>query len=331
MKNKELYQSTFSQLHTSVQVKPEDYQTVKRHPNVLRMLAAVAAAAVLLAAMTATALAFNLFGLRDLAFPERTTLHIPNVEPDTGDITWEDRVVDMISMQGYADAPEARACMEWQRFYQEYTEAHSFDNSIYDEGGRYSLYGVFDDTMAAKLDEIAEKYGLKLHESMADIEDRDSCLEMIGPTFLVENNTCYWGYRYEDGTAAFDGAAELDGCGLIDYQLRYARRGYFDEVALNVGNLTDYAEWDYTAANGVPLKLALGTNRSFIWADLGEGFLFVNVLTGSQGNDTFSQGAAIDRKGLERLAESFDFTALRSDDPRREDISHVPPDKGPEG
>ena len=57
------------------------------------------------------------------------------------------------------------------------------------------------------------------------------------------------------------------------------------------------------------MNLALGPSRSFVWADLEEGFLFVNVLDGFLGDDTFSEGP-IDRAGLEALADSFDFSAL---------------------
>lgn len=328
MKNKELYQATFSQLHTSVKVDLEDYQMAKKHVNVMRILAVAAAAAALLAAMTATALAFNLFGLRDIAFPEQTTLHVPVVDCETGEVHYEDRVVDMVSMQGYADTPEAQACMEWEQFYMEYTNTHSFNNDIYDEGGRYSCYPVYDDTMAAKLDEIAAKYSLELHEGEEEVPGRDAWLEAVGPTFILDNNTGYWGYRYADGTCSFDGDAQLEGYGILGYQFRYARKGYLDTVVMNVGALNDYAEWDYTTANGVVLKLALGPNRSFIWCDLPEGFLFINVLGGRDGDSTFAP-EPIAAAQVEQLAEMFDFTALNSNDTRGSDISQLPP-VGPE-
>lgn len=38
----------------------------------------------------------------------------------------EERMVDMISLQGYADTPENQACMEWERFYSEYTADRTF-------------------------------------------------------------------------------------------------------------------------------------------------------------------------------------------------------------
>ena len=309
MKNKELYREVFSQVHTSVQINLEDFQMTKKQHFPVRTFVALAAIVALMAAMTATAVALNLFGLRDLAFPDRTAIQIPHVDASTGDISYEDRVVDMISLQGYANTPENQACVEWENFYQEYTADRRFSNDIYDEGGRYSMYSVYDDVMAERFDEIVEKYGLKLHQSMEDVPGREAWLERFGPDFLAEGNMGYYGYAYDDGTCAFDGDAVLDGFGTVEYQFHYARKGYFDTVTLNVGDLTSYQNWDYQTRHGTAVKLALGPSRSFIWADLEEGFLFVNVLTGTGGDDTFSSGA-IDREELEALADSFDFSAL---------------------
>lgn len=321
--NKDLYKETFSQLHTSVRVDELIKETtMKTHTIFTRRLLTAAVAAALICALGATAMAFNLFGLRDLAFPERTTLHIPvpvfTQDPEGWEVIdhydQEIREVDMISLQGYADTPEAKACVEWQQFWQEYTDTHSFGNAIYGEGGRYSCYSVFDDTMAAKFDEIVAKYGLSLHQTMTELDGTGDLRGEVGATFLGEGNTGYWGYLYDDGTLSFEGEAEqvdedtLD-IHTLEYQFRYARKGIFDEVALNVGNLEDYVEWDYETEGGVALKLALGPERSFIWAETGEGFLFVNVLTGTEGDDTFSSGP-IGQAELEKLAEQFDFSLL---------------------
>ena len=309
MKNKELYREVFSQVHTSVQINLEDFQMTKKQRAPTRVLAVLAASAALLTAMTAAAVAFNVFGLRDLAFPKKTAIQVPHVDGSTGDISYEDRVVDMISLQGYANTPENQACVEWENFYREYTADRRFSNDNYDEGGRYSMYSVYDDVMAERFDEIVEKYGLKLHQSMEDVPGREAWLERFGPDFLAEGNMGYYGYAYDDGTCAFDGDLTLDGYGLVDYQFHYARKGYLDTVVLNVGSLEDYQDWEYQTRCGVAVKLSLGPSRSFIWADLEEGFLFVNVLDGTQGDEIFSDGP-IDRAGLEAIADSFDFSAL---------------------
>ena len=81
-------------------------------------------------------------------------------------------------------------------------------------------------------------------------------------------------------------------------------------MTLNVGNLSGFEEWDYQTAGGTLVTLGLGErNRSLILADLGDSFILVNVLTGRQGDDTFSSGP-IGREELEALADSFLYSAL---------------------
>lgn len=186
MKNRDLYKEVFSQVHTSVRINVEDYQTMKKQHFPARTFVALTAIVALMAAMTATAVAFNLFGLRDLAFPEKTAIRVPHVDEETGDVSFESRDVDMISLQGYTETPENQACAEWDRFYWDYTADRTFGNDIYDEGGKYSLYSVYDDTMAARMDEIVDRYGLKLHQSMEDVPGREAWLERFGPDFLAE-------------------------------------------------------------------------------------------------------------------------------------------------
>lgn len=310
MRNKDLYRATFSQLHTSVRIDWEEYQSMKQKRYPTRLVATLAAAAALIFAMTATAMAFNLFGLRDLAFPDEVTLHVPVVDPDTGDISYEDRAANMIPMQGYAETKEARACAEWNDFYFDYVSGKNFGNGPTGLDPKYDEYSVYDRTMADKLDEIVAKYGLELHRNLSDVPGREAWLEVFGPTFLSDWNRGCWGYMYEDGTCSFDGDADLEGYGQIDYQFRYTRKGYLDTVALFLSNLEEYRDWTYQTACGVTVNLAIGDIRSIIWADLPQGFAFVNVLTGTEGDDTFSSGP-ITGAELEALADMFDFTALK--------------------
>ena len=111
--------------------------------------------------------------------------------------------------------------------------------------------------MAERFDEIVEKYGLKLHQSMEDVPGREAWLARFGPGFLAEGNVGYYGYAYDDGTCAFDGDLTLDGYGLVDYQFHYARKGYLDTVVLNVGSLEDYQDWEYQTRCGVAVKLSI--------------------------------------------------------------------------
>lgn len=293
MNNKRLYQETFSQVHGSADIRWEDYQTMRHGKNVKR-LAMLAAAIALSAALSGLAVAANFFGLRNALLPERRSVN-----------------TDFISLSGYSDTPESKALAEWEAF----LETYDRDGAIIGRIGngptgfeeRYGNYLVYTQEMADKLEEITAKYGLKLHQWMEEVLPETWT---AAGEFYQRNVTPYSGYIYENGTFRFDGDAELDGYGTIEYQFSRSVKGAFGDVALNVGDFSGFEEWGYQTADGTTVTLGLGErNRSLILTDLGDSFVLVNVLTGRQEDGSFSSGA-IGREELEELADSFLYSAL---------------------
>ena len=314
MSNREFYQETFSQVRGTAEIRWEDYEMRKRGRS-LKWPVTLAASIALLAALSALAVAANFFGLRDALLPEKGSV---NVTDERGvAVPGEYEYKDFVSLSGWGDSPESRALAEWRAFLDGYDQ----DGAIIDRIGneptgfeeRYGNYLVYTQEMAGKLEEITAKYDLKLHQWMEVV------MPEIWPTavgnFFKENVTSYSGYIYENGTFRLDGSAELGagelkGYGPIEYQFSRSVKGTFDDVALNIGDLGDFEEWGYRAADGTSVTLGLGArNRSLILADLGDSFVLVNVLTGRQGDDTFSSGP-IGREELEELADSFFYSAL---------------------
>ena len=314
MSNKRFYQETFSQVHGTREIRWEDYQTM-RHGKSLKWVVTLAAAVGLLAALSALALAANFFGLRDVLLPEKHSVDV--VDENGVVVPGEREFKDFVSLSGWGDTPESRALAEWQAFLDGYDQ----DGAIIAEigngptgfGGQYGSYLVYTQEMADKLEEIIAKYNLKLHQWM-EVVLPETWPAAVG-NFYRENVTPYSGYIYENGTFRFDGDAELGsgelkGYGTIEYQFSRSVKGTFDDVALNIGDLSDFEEWGYTAADGTPVTLGLGARtRSLILADLGDSFVLVNVLAGKEIDDTFSSGA-IGRAELEELADSFVYSAL---------------------
>ncbi|WP_300412251.1 hypothetical protein [uncultured Oscillibacter sp.] len=314
MSNREFYQETFAQVRGSVEIRWEDYE-MKRRGKSLKWLVTLAAAVALLAALSALAVAANFFGLRDVLLPEKGSVYVTDENGVV--IPGEKEFKDFVSLSGWGDTPESRALAEWEAF----QESYDPDGAIISEIGneptgfedRYGFYLVYTREMADKLEEIIAKYDLKLHEWMEDVLPETWGLA-VGD-FFRENVTPCSGYIYENGTFRFDGnaelgAGELKGYGPIEYQFSRSVKGTFDDVALNIGDLSDFEEWGYRTADGTSVTLGLGAwNRSLILADLGDSFVLVNVLTGKQGDDTFSSGA-IGREELEELADSFRWSAL---------------------
>lgn len=310
MSNREFYQDTFSQVRSSTEIRWEDFQSMKRRKNPARRVLALAAAVCLLAVLSIAAAATGLFGLRDVLLPEKGSVYVTDENDVVVPGEYEYR--DFVSLSGWQDTPESRALAEWRSFLEDYDR----DGAIIGEIGNsptgfeedYGLYLVYTREMADKLEEIAAKYGLCLHTRMEDV--MPETWRTAAGDFCGENVMAYSGYIYENGTFRFDGEADLDGYGYIEYQFSRSVRGAFDDVALNIGDAADFQEWTYETADGTSVTLGLGAkNRSLILADLGDSFILVNVLTGKAGDDTFSSGP-IGRAELEALADSFQFSAL---------------------
>ena len=195
MDDRQLYKDTFDQVRSSLVINKEILQMKPKRTNIGRTIAVLAAVVCLLLACGATAVATNLFGLRDLIIaPEAEVGFDGNKE-----------TVELISLQGYADSPEAQAAGEWQEFYAAYVPTLNLDNSIFAPGTAYINYSVYDQTMADKLEEIAEKYHLTLYENMADLFDESALNEAMGGPFLSGACTFFWGYCFDDGTLQFRG------------------------------------------------------------------------------------------------------------------------------
>lgn len=304
---RELYRQTFSQVHSSTVIRWEDMEAMRPKKRISKNLIMLAAVVALLTVLSAAAVAGDWFGLRSLLLPQAVAMPI---DPETGEQAVE--TVDMIGLSGYLDSPENKALAEWQAFLDGYdvmAAAKWLDAHPGAVDKKYALYGVYDREMAEKLDEIVEKYGLALHTDR-EIVLPDGWSTAAGD-FLLEGNTAYSGYIYEDGTFAYDGDAGLPGYGLVDYQFRRSVRGCFNEVTLNIGDVSDYREWTYETACGETVTLALSQFKGLILIDLGDSFATVNVLAGTETDpdDIFSSGAFA-AENLENLADLFDFAAL---------------------
>ena len=259
--------------------------------SIVRKLLIVAACLALLLALTAAAYATNLFGLRDLLLPL-----IGESSQSVSD--------GRISLTGYQGSPEWKALAEWQAFVSEYDP----DGTIYQNTNgqldsslaRYSCYTVYSREMADKMDEIAAKYGLKLHTTSYDLQEHPELLELLG-NFLGDKGG-YYTYMYEDGTFQVDGTIDFEDIGAWDFRLLRSVRGTFHDAMLYIGDVSEYQEISYETACGVTVTLALSKSQALILADLEDSFVTVYIPYGSN--------SGIKQSHLEILADSINFAAL---------------------
>ena len=300
MTDRDRYKETFSQVHSRRTLNWEEFERMERKRKKyrpLRLLAAAAAVALLIGAPTMGAIAANFLGLRDLLLPVALT----------GD--W----ARPLSLSGYLDTPESQALAEWVQFQADYDPDHtildSVGNTLDPSLANYNAYLVYTPEMADRLEEIAAKYDLKLHSASYDGADHPELVEPLG-NFLGQANGQVT-YMYEDGTFHVDGWAQLttDGYEPVEFQLQRSVKGTLHDalVYLDPGQFT---EWDYTTQKGLPVKLALGPERSMILVDFRDCFVTVLVLGGVEQYMDAAIQHGLTPAHLEELADQLDLGLL---------------------
>lgn len=251
----------------------------------------IAAASIcLFTALSVGVIAKNWFGLRDLLVPD-----------------WGNQYIT-IALSGYKDSPESQALAEWNDFLIHYDTDHEIadqiGNGVFVVEGRedWSMYRIYSYEMGEKLDEIVERYGLKLHTEF-NVINQDELIYRVGGSFMDKKNMT-WAYIYEDGTFFVSGDEILKGCGTTAFQLNRSVKGTFDESELNIGRIEDYMEWQYMTTCGEPVLLELGTDKALIFGDFEKCFILINVLAGSDDGMT--------AEDLQDLADKINFAILKN-------------------
>lgn len=206
---------------------------------------------------------------------------------------------DMISLQGFAGSPEYQAALAWAEFLHGYDRDGAILSSVgnsptpWDE--KYApAYFVYSQEMADTLEGIAAEYGLRFHSGFASASI-DELRERFGE-FCSQVKDGY-GYFYDDGTFQCDCD---NGEGM--FQIRRCMKGVLDTVGMNIRDADQYEQWEYTAACGQTVLLALAPHHALILAESERSFTVVNVMAGAD--------VGFSAEALEALADTFDFTLL---------------------
>ncbi len=305
----------------------------KMKPRSIKKIVCIAAAAALIMALSITALATHLFGIKDLVIKSdgkgtvtESGVAASNTDGKTeaeagtaipgSDKKIEEQERDLIALQGYPDSNEYKAVQEWNAFCAGYDTDHSIlnkiGNSLTEYNEKYPMYLVYTQEMADKLEEIIAKYGLALHKSMTIVESSEELISKADTGNFLENanNTVMGGYVYNDGTFHYDGEAILKNGSKIEYQFGNYVKGTFSDTYLNVGNADSYKEWLYTTSSGVKVSLALSESKALVIADLGDSFLTINVLTGTGRNELLEAKKSITDENLQEFADLFDYSVI---------------------
>lgn len=270
-------------------------QSVRKLGRVILM------AAVITALLAATAYAAGLLGIQDRGFPVPALKDTgPNMEAEETGETLH------LSLNGYRESPEYQASAEWVAFYWDYVRHNDISNdSPHLEGASEDYvnichyYGCHDKTMADKLFEIAEKYGLYLVSDMTSASSMEEFIRAAGTGDFLTEGRSNGGYIYEDGT--FSLAADVGVPGeeqRIGFCMIRTVAGTLPPMSLGLNER--FTEWEYTNAQGDTVRIGLGQEggRIVILYEEDGVFLTVNVSMGKE------EGSATD---AEHLADAIRF------------------------
>ena len=263
--------------------------------------------------------------MQNLHVGEYTT-YMPTIYDEDGNVIPVEtrKPTQLLSIQGV----HMDALAEWVEF----TNSYDRDGTIMAEAERASheggpgnpwdfpdnyhlTYGCYSQEMIDKLDEIVEKYDLKLLSAYTTCQryEMSVMFEALGfdgmmldsPKAKVEYAD---GYFHLEGSFWLELFLTMEGehwkCDDEIVTVLYSVKDYFDPRTSGILDFNNYTQWDYTRKDGRQVLLALSEGAARIYADTPEAMMIVSL----SGN-TWIDGQQVNMtpEALEEIAELIDL------------------------
>lgn len=277
-----------------------------------RKLAKIALLAAVLS-LFLTGCAYAVLKVQDMMYEEVTVTRRFDENGETIEPT--EKILERYTPFSLTDGPIAKATREWNDFLDGYDPGPFTAESI--EGVPENLLHSYDCTnreMAGKLQEIADKHGLKLLDTVcfADSFQKNVMYEAFGidgifqpgvQMEVVENQGNFW----PNGT--FEDVKEITLTGpdaiwrdkmicFFDYNKKDT---FWERMGAQIAG--EYDQWHYTTADGTDVLLVQNQSASAgtIIADVGDGIIFIRIgFIEEMNRDSH-------KEGLEQIADMFDY------------------------
>jgi len=193
--------------------------------------------------------AIVIFGIQDLKIGERTTRG--EILDADGNVLKEQKLTgDVISLHGFINTPTYLAHQEWFDFYEEYSDNHVIteEENFFVRPELYEAYDVYNQELIDKVDEISQKYNLKLLGAFAPFQRWENHTFYIATgldsLLAPESNATIEdesGYFYEGGNfkVEFDMTMPDSGDNWPHDMLNtfyYSKADYFDTIGFVIYN-----------------------------------------------------------------------------------------------
>lgn len=306
------------------------HENTKRRYNPARRLIAIAAVIGVMAALCGMAYAVYELTMADRVVEEWTDQADGTVYTQYSPVGYEEgeasgeASADMTAEErtnAAPGSPEAQALAEWKEYELDKMEQMQLGEEDWGEMVPYedpirSTYGNAWSNDVAKIKEIAEKYDLRLYESVEHMSDIDVFYEAAGVTAFAPfaiggaESSAINASVYDDGSFQLTSVRmplPPEGEETVSVQVYRAMKGTFCHFMLLGDEAEAYTNETYTTADGATVELALGEMYSFIFAELDTCYVTFSV---NGGTDPSPYLELLDMEGLQYVADSIDFSAL---------------------
>lgn len=239
---------------------------------------------------------------------------------------------EVLTLAGMKGSRNYRAAQEWFEFKQAYDPDHSILNKLQKDGlvpefpAEYESYHLYSQEMKDKLDEILEKYDLKLIGRTISFKTEELVCKALGLEDIVVpgSNAAieldYAGYQ-ECGNLNMDFHIIIPGDGDCSEQktrchVYYMCKDAFTEDVISLGEIETWKEWTYTTASGADVLIFRSPSdwRGYIFCDMPNAtvtlryeFIDEQYSYDAAGNMTIEKEIMTDQE-IERLADAIDFS-----------------------
>lgn len=239
----------------------------------------------------------------------------PTVYDENGDVislpTLAPRT--QITLQG----ANQEALAEWNSFCRDYDPDGAIvtandNNELGIPNPYYIPYGCYSQEMVDKLNEIVQKYNLKLLSPDVGCQSYESSVlfSSLGIDGVFHGDVEYLsGYFYPEGTFNIALLFQPDTDqwpyedNLAEYY--YSVKEYFDPVYYEVADLENCTQWNYTRSDGRTVLLVMNDEQARIITDLQDALVTVSFASSKWDGGTKVQ---MTQSALEQISEQFDFS-----------------------
>ena len=237
-------------------------------------------------------------------------------DPDTGlpiEYLGKEAVTEQVlSFAGMKDTPAFQAAQEWFDFKQAYDPDGEIQGSVWGNEpefpAEYSGYGLYTQEMKEKLDELLDKYDLKLKGAPVPFRTKKQLLRAMGIENALNSNSkaqmrIHQAQYYENGNLDLIFFFDIPGQGDTEAVtntfccLYYRQKDCLISDYAAVGADSDWQEWNYKTASGDEVLIVRETGSdTWVFCDTGT---FTTTLR---------LGDSLTDKQVELAADAIDFS-----------------------